>query len=80
MVAPGRADEDTRDGFTHGGWATPNNDDVMGQKMGEAMAQGGPFLFGRRTYEDFYGFWPKQKDNPIPRSSTASRSTSPPAP
>jgi hypothetical protein len=24
MQAPGRPEEDTRDGFTHGGWASPN--------------------------------------------------------
>src|SRR5918997_3673547 len=64
MQAPGRADEDTRGGFEHGGWAQPNNDEVMGRKMGEGMAEGGPLLFGRRTYEDFYGFWPNQADNP----------------
>jgi dihydrofolate reductase len=22
-------------------------------------------LFGRRTYEDFYGYWPQQTDNPF---------------
>jgi dihydrofolate reductase len=22
-------------------------------------------LFGRRTYEDFYGFWPQQTNNPF---------------
>ncbi|MGH8825135.1 MAG: dihydrofolate reductase family protein [Jiangellaceae bacterium] len=65
MQAPGRPDEDTRGGFEHGGWAMPNNDEVMGRVMGEGMAQGGPLLFGRRTYEDFYGFWPLQKDNPF---------------
>jgi dihydrofolate reductase len=64
MQAPGRPDEDTRGGFAHGGWAGPNTDEVMGRKMGEGMAKGGPLLFGRRTYEDFYGFWPKQTDNP----------------
>jgi dihydrofolate reductase len=64
MQAPGRPDEDRRDGFKHGGWAHPNTDEVMGKVMGEGMAQGGPLLFGRRTYEDFAGFWPKQKDNP----------------
>jgi dihydrofolate reductase len=64
MQAPGRPDEDTRGGFEHGGWAVPNNDEVMGRVMGEGMAQGGSLLFGRRTYEDFYGFWPHQKDNP----------------
>jgi dihydrofolate reductase len=65
MQAPGRADEDLRGGFKHGGWAVPNNDEVMGRAMGEGMAQGGPLLLGRRTYEDFYSFWPKQKDNPF---------------
>jgi dihydrofolate reductase len=65
MQAPGRPDEDTRGGFQHGGWAIPNNDEVMARVMGEGMAKGGPLLFGRRTYEDFYGFWPHQKDNPF---------------
>lgn len=65
MQAPGRPDEDLRGGFAHGGWALPYNDAVMGKVMGEGMAQGGPLLFGRRTYEDFYGFWPNQKDNPF---------------
>jgi dihydrofolate reductase len=64
MQAPGRADEDNRDGFEHGGWAHRNTDEVMGRVMGEGMAQGGLLLFGRRTYEHFYGFWPKQTDNP----------------
>jgi hypothetical protein len=55
MQAPGRPDEDTRGGFEHGGWAVPDNDAVMGRVMGEGMAHGGSLLFGRRTYEDFYG-------------------------
>ena len=65
MQAPGRSDEDTRDGFEHGGWAQPYNDPVMARKMGEGMAAGGPLLFGRRTYQDFASFWPQQKDNPF---------------
>lgn len=65
MQAPGRPDEDTRDDFEHGGWAVPYFDEVMGKVMGEAMANGGPLLLGRRTYEDFYSFWPNQTDNPF---------------
>jgi dihydrofolate reductase len=65
MQAPGRHDEDRRGGFGHGGWALPDNDAVMDRLMGEGMAQGGPLLLGRRTYEDFYGFWPNQTDNPF---------------
>jgi dihydrofolate reductase len=65
MQAPGRPDEDTRDGFPHGGWAIPRNDEVMGRVMGEGMARGGPLLLGRRTYESLYEFWPKRTDNPF---------------
>ena len=65
MQAPGRADEDTRGGFRHGGWALPYNDAVKGQAMAEGMAQGGDLLFGRHTYEDFFKVWPGRKDNPF---------------
>jgi dihydrofolate reductase len=65
IQAPGRPDEDARGGFDRGGWAVPYNDDVMAQKMGEGMASSGTMLFGRRTYEDFFGFWPQQTDNPF---------------
>ena len=64
MQAPGRPDEDTRDGFEHGGWAVPYADAVMGRAMAERMGGGGAIVLGRRTYEDLYGYWPKQKDNP----------------
>ena len=64
MQAPGRADEDTRDGFEHGGWAIPYQDEVLGRVMGERMADPGPLLLGRRTYEDFHSYWPHQTDNP----------------
>lgn len=62
MQGPGRPDEDTRGGFTHGGWgsrsATP--DDAAGKAMGERMAAGGGlkgWLFGRWTYEDLLATW-----------------------
>jgi dihydrofolate reductase len=64
MQAPGRSDEDPRGGFEHGGWAQPYNDDVLGRAMGERMTRSEALLLGRRTYEDFAGFWPHQKDNP----------------
>ena len=60
----GRPDEDTRGGFEHGGWGILYADQVQGETMGKSMAQTRGILLGRRTYEDFYGFWPKQTDNP----------------
>jgi dihydrofolate reductase len=63
MQGPGRADEDPRGGFTHGGWAAADGDEVMGKVIGEAMGRGGAMLFGRRTYEQLYDFWPKQSDD-----------------
>jgi dihydrofolate reductase len=65
MQAPGRPDEDPRGGFAHGGWALPYNDPVMGSVMAEGMANSGPLLLGRRTYQDFYAYWPHQTDNPF---------------
>jgi dihydrofolate reductase len=66
MQAPAAPDEDPRGGFQHGGWAMPYTDPVAMEEMGEGMAQGGPLLFGRVTYQQFEGFWPKQTDgNPF---------------
>jgi dihydrofolate reductase len=65
MQSPAGADEDTRGGFEHGGWAIPGNDEVMGREMGKGMAKGGPLLLGRRTYEHFFSYWPHQHGNPI---------------
>ena len=65
MQAPGRPDEDTRGGFAHGGWAAPYMDEVIGRVAAQGMADAGPLLFGRRTYEDFYSFWPHQTGNPF---------------
>lgn len=57
MQGPGRPDEDTRDGFEHGGWAAPGNDHVMGAKLGEWMNGDHVFLFGRRSYEIMLESW-----------------------
>ena len=62
VQAPGRADEDTRGGFKHGGWAAPYFDPVMAEEAGKGMAQQPVLLFGRRTYEDFYAVWPNRTD------------------
>ena len=61
MQGPAQPDEDTRDGFKHGGWAAPY---AAMPSAGEAMANVGGLLVGRWTYEEFYKVWPKRKDSP----------------
>lgn len=62
MQAPGRPDEDTRGDFKHSGWGAPF---AAMSEAGDSIAFTGALLFGRRTYEDFYSFWPNQKGNPF---------------
>jgi dihydrofolate reductase len=67
MQAPGGADEDARGGFPYGGWGHRYVDRVMAETMGKGMSEagsgdGGGMIFGRRTYEQFHGFWSKQTD------------------
>jgi dihydrofolate reductase len=73
MQAPARPDEDTRGGFTSGGWANAYADPAMGEASGKHMATSGGLLLGRRTYEDFYDVWPKRTDgNPYTEVLNAS--------
>jgi dihydrofolate reductase len=70
MQGPGRPEEDTRGGFTRGGWArrSESRNDAVGKAMGERMAAGGGlagWLFGRRTYEDLLSYWNQQPDSPF---------------
>ena len=64
MQAPGRPDEDTREGFEHGGWAQAGNDEVIGAALGARMAESGGLLLGKLSYEDMLSFWNTQ-DSPF---------------
>ena len=62
----GRADEDTRGGFVHGGWGAWHQDEVLAREMGKGMSRRGDMLFGRRTWEDFVTAWAHREDgNPF---------------
>jgi dihydrofolate reductase len=62
----GRPDEDTRGGFTHGGWGPRFNDEVMNREMAKGMTTPGDLLFGRRTWQDFIAAWGRRTDgNPV---------------
>lgn len=64
MQAPGRPDEDRRGNFDRGGWATSYGA-MQSSEVGESLPGFDALLLGRRTYEDFYAFWPSQTGNPF---------------
>jgi dihydrofolate reductase len=41
-------------------WQLPYFNDEMGQALGAQMASSDTLLLGRRTYQEFAGFWPDQ--------------------
>jgi dihydrofolate reductase len=60
MQGPGGPEEDSRNGFTRGGWAMPFVDDEVSKALGETIAGEFDMLLGRRTYEIFAAYWPNQ--------------------
>jgi dihydrofolate reductase len=62
MQAPGGPEEDTRDGFQHGGWLVPYFNPESGQFMTEVFERADAFLLGRVTYQIFAGHWPRVTD------------------
>ncbi|MEU1177130.1 dihydrofolate reductase family protein [Streptomyces sp. NPDC005820] len=60
--APGGPQEDTRDGFTQGGWSFAFADEGFGGFVNEVFDGVGAFLLGRRTYDIFASYWPKVTD------------------
>ena len=66
MQAPAMPDEDTRGGFTRGGWANAYADQVMIDYMTAGSGEGGCLLLGRTTYQTMAATWPHMpEDNPF---------------
>ena len=53
----GASDEDRRGGFERGGWAMGAGDDETMTLINQTYQRADAFLFGRRTYELFAGYW-----------------------
>ncbi|MFF2951542.1 dihydrofolate reductase family protein [Kitasatospora sp. NPDC057965] len=62
--APGGPDEDPA-GFPFGGWQVPLLDDVTGAQIAAAYEGTDALLLGRRTYDLFASYWPRQTEGEI---------------
>ena len=65
MQAPGGPEEDSGGNFKWGGWSVGYWDDFLGKVMNDQMEKPFDLLLGRRTYDIFAAFWPRQgKEDP----------------
>jgi dihydrofolate reductase len=60
MQAPGGPEEDPSDGFKYGGWTVPYADESFGPIFKKELSVPFDLLLGRKTYEIFARYWPKQ--------------------
>ena len=60
LQGPGAPDEDREGGFEYGGWQAPYFDEESGKVIGENIASLEALLLGRKTYEIFAAYWPRQ--------------------
>jgi dihydrofolate reductase len=65
MQANGGRDENIDPGMERGGWARPLFDSEAMTFVNEFYQRADAFLFGRRTYDVFAGYWGVQSGNPI---------------
>lgn len=66
MQAPGGPEEDAEGGFQYGGWTAPYFDEFGGNVMGEQMSMPFDLLLGRKTYDLWKEYWPKQDPSNMP--------------
>ncbi len=65
MQAPGGPEEDPSENFEFGGWQAPFD---SGKTVVEILNVPFDLLLGRKTYDLFASYWPKQKEGPIAAS------------
>lgn len=62
IQAPGGPDEDTSDGFAHGGWIARYSDESLGTALRKQMNTQFDLLVGRTTFEIWEPYWPQHVD------------------
>jgi dihydrofolate reductase len=62
IQAPGGPEEDTSGGFKYGGWVAPYSDEVLGTALRKQMNMPFDLLLGRKTFDIWEPYWPKQGD------------------
>jgi len=75
MQAPGGPKEDTSGDFEYGGWTFPYFDEFSGKIMGEQMGMPFDLLLGKKTYDIFAAYWPKQDEKTSPIAATFNQVT-----
>src|SRR5438105_12732038 len=60
MQAPGGPEEDPSEDFKYGGWTVPYADESFGPILEKELSVPFDLLLGRKTYEIFASYWPKQ--------------------
>src|SRR3954468_737234 len=60
MQAPGGPAEDTSGGFKYGGWTVPFIDKSFDKIINKELSVPFDLLLGRKTYEIWNAYWPKQ--------------------
>ena len=79
----GASDDDRRGGFERGGWALGMADTATMTFINQTYQRADAFLFGRRTYELFAGYWGAEEraraaaEDPAGNPITASLNTKP---
>jgi dihydrofolate reductase len=62
IQGPGGPNED---GYAYGGWAVPHADPAAGAAIVAGQGETFDLLLGRRTYDIWSGFWPKETGSPM---------------
>ena len=62
LQGPGAPEEDPSDGFDHGGWVAPYDDEVYDKAVEKELKQRSDYLLGRKTFEIWEDYWPLHAD------------------